>query len=401
LNPSANYPLPQGFTISIYNSIEESGMEVLQGSSVFFQPAYFKALENAEFAGFSFFYGKIYKGERLAGLIYFQLIDLSFVKIGSVIHTEPYGKFMKLVSEKITRSLLGNKGDRKHFLLVNGNMCVSGNFGIHMLDEFNSVLPAIYDKILEAAEATVSKFGELSVTIVKDFHFNADVLSKILTSRNFIRFIMDPVMTLGMEPHWNNFEDYLSSLSSKYRLRAVTVMERLDGMELRELDVNELELHIERMEFLYHSVVNKSPIRIIQPDMNYLIQLKKYMKEVFIVKAWFKDNQPVAFFTAFNFNGVTEAHHIGMDYQLNKANSFYQNILYGLIQVAIDNKSKFLDYGRTAMEMKSTVGALPENYAAYIKINNRVLNHLIKPFLPSAPPSDWVQRDPFKKNGNA
>ena len=139
-------------------------------------------------------------------------------------------------------------------------------------------------------------------------------------------------------------------------------------------------------------------MRLINPDINYIYQLKEQLGDQFKLKCWFKDGNPVAFYTTLLSHTETEAHHIGIDYHLNKHYSLYQNILYHLIGEAIINKTKRLNLGRTALEMKSNIGATPENYAAYLKLNNKILNNLVKPFLPSQPPSNWVQRDPFRKS---
>lgn len=399
MNSSVLYTLPQGYSLRLSEVMGDAWKKYTPAAPVFFSPGYLYALENAQMEGFSYIYGELYKNDVHAGLVYFQLIDLAFVKIGSVIHSEPYGKFMKLVSDKITSSLLGKKKGKKHFLLVNGNMVVSGNYGLLIADDHKKVLPDIYKNIYESVSSYVEKEGEISAYIIKDFHFSDDVLNKTLLAQGFIRFVMDPVMIFKIDASWKSFDDYLKAVSSKYRLRTLTVMEKISGYELRTLEVDDIEKHRERLEFLYQSVVSKSPVRIVQPDMKYIIELKKSMKDAFVVKAWFDGDHPAAFFTVFNCNNVSEAHHIGIDYHLNRTHSFYQNMLYAHIDMAIQNRSSYLDFGRTAMEMKSTVGAVPENYAAYIRMNSRVLNHLMKPFLPSEPPSNWVQRIPYRKPG--
>jgi hypothetical protein len=396
VNKEVKYSLAGGYSLSLSKSINDNWHNA-RDLPVFLTGAYLKAFEEAQLPGLGFIYGELLLGNNHAGFFYFQLIDLSTVKIGSVIHSEPYGKFMKLVSEKITHSLLGRKRSVKHYLLVNGNMSVSGNYGSFIDSGYTKAFPELYIEILEAVSKYTEDDGEVSVTISKDFQFENDLLQKQLQSAGFIRFVMDPVMILNTQPSWKNFEDYLQSLSSKYRLRTITVMEKMEEYELKELTNNDIAANHDRLNELYHAVVSKSPVRIVQTDISYITHLKKELKNSFRVFAWFKDDMPVAFFTAFNYAGRTEAHHIGIDYHLNRTHSLYQNILYQLIKVTIDNRSELLDYGRTAMEMKSTVGAVPVDYAAYIKISNRVLNHLIKPFMPSSPPSNWVQRDPFRK----
>ena len=67
----------------------------------------------------------------------------------------------------------------------------------------------------------------------------------------------------------------------------------------------------------------------------------------------------------------------GLDYHYNKEYALYQNILYTFIKEAIITRVNTLSFGRTALEMKSTVGAKPIDHVAYIRLNNRLLNKLI------------------------
>ena len=74
----------------------------------------------------------------------------------------------------------------------------------------------------------------------------------------------------------------------------------------------------------------------------------------------------------------------------------YQNILYAFIELGIELNVDKISFGRTALEMKTTVGAVPKNYNAYLRLENRVVNHLVKSFLPTEPSTDWTPRNPFK-----
>ena len=358
---------------------------------------YLKALDKSWAEKHCFVYALIYKDEVAIASLYFQAIDLSSVKIGSIIHAEPYGKFLKLVSDKITHSLLRRSGTGAKWLLVNGNMCASGAYGIACLPENQAMLAKLYPDVLIYVSDFLSATGEVSVLIVKDFLFQDDFLAAVLQNEKFIRFVMDPVMMMNIHPEWKDREDYLQSLSSKYRLRATNVIAKIATLELRELDEGAIVKLADKLDVLYQSVIGKSPVRIVHPDIQYIIHLKEELQDKFKVKCWFEKGEPVAFYTAIYSGKEVEAHHIGIDYHLNKSHALYQNILYCLVQDSIQHQSLKLNFGRTAMEMKSTIGAIPEEYAAYIKLNNRVLNHLLRPFLPSQSPEGWVQRDPFLK----
>jgi hypothetical protein len=366
------------------------------GKSVFFRRDYYRAIEASKPQGFSFIYIIAYLNQNPEMIFYFQAIEMSSVKIGSVLHTEPYGKLMKLASDKIRHALSSPRSkNEKHFILVNGNMYASGAF--NLIADPEKLTADLYIEILNSVEDYIKAEGDISVSIIKDFPFSNDFYNMKLAAERYIRFVMDPVMMLPIDPQWKSFDDYLSALSSKYRLRAINTLEKLKDFELKNLDADEILRNKNILNELYQSVINKSPVRIIHPEINYIYELKKKFADDFIVEAWLSEGKPFAFYTAFPDSGITYAHHIGIDYHFNRSYSVYQNILYRLIAVAINNRSQSLDYGRTAMEMKSTVGAIPVQHAAYLKMHNRILNHLIKPFMPSVPALNWTQRFPFKK----
>ena len=65
--------------------------------------------------------------------------------------------------------------------------------------------------------------------------------------------------------------------------------------------------------------------------------------------------------------------------------------------MAIESKAELISFGRTALEMKTTVGAIPVPHNAYIKLNNGMLNSLIKHLLPEKTSEDWIPRNPFRE----
>ena len=64
----------------------------------------------------------------------------------------------------------------------------------------------------------------------------------------------------------------------------------------------------------------------------------------------------------------------------------------------IRNRVKKVIYGRTAAELKSTIGAVPSNSKSAVYISNRILNVILKPFVSKLALKKWIQRDPFKSS---
>lgn len=106
----------------------------------------------------------------------------------------------------------------------------------------------------------------------------------------------------------------------------------------------------------------------------------------------------MAFTSGFHVSGGHhEAHFIGIDYSLNTSLQLYQNILYSYIDDAIQMKSKHLYFGRTAMEIKTTVGAKAFPLHSYFRLENKVMNKMAKTILKHIPEQSWIPRNPFKE----
>lgn len=88
-----------------------------------------------------------------------------------------------------------------------------------------------------------------------------------------------------------------------------------------------------------------------------------------------------------------------MDYELNKELELYQNILYHFIEVAILKNKKTVNLGRTAGEIKSTVGAKVQELTCYVKPQNTVSKVILRPFISFLQPGEWIPRNPFKEEG--
>ena len=106
----------------------------------------------------------------------------------------------------------------------------------------------------------------------------------------------------------------------------------------------------------------------------------------------------IAFSSSFEVEeSVLEAHYIGLDYSLNKELELYQNILYDFIGKAVVSGKSHVNLGRTASEIKSTVGAKVQELTCYIKPQNTVSKVILKPFINFLQPGEWIPRNPFKE----
>ena len=111
----------------------------------------------------------------------------------------------------------------------------------------------------------------------------------------------------------------------------------------------------------------------------------------------FLENKLVGFFTFIKNGPLADAHFLGYDVSLNSKYQIYFNMLLKLLESAIEQKASHLNLSRTALEIKSSVGAEPFDMSVYLRHENSLINKFGKFILDrTVPKNEWQQRSPFK-----
>lgn len=354
-------------------------------------------MENSSTSGLSFRYVCLEEKNEVQGAFYFQVINLSSNELGQIVNFEPYSKLVSGLSLLVQKMLFGVKKDKPHYLVICGNMYLSGNYGIlYENKDKEKASKFLYDAFL-AVRKELEKSGKVVAEIAKDFPAEHDIYEAILKEKKFHPLVMDPIMKMDIREHWKSLDDYLSDLSSKYRQRYTQVKKKIDKCEVRTIYTAELIARKEEVDQLYLAVQANSPIRLFSHDSAYLIALSERLGSKIEFKGIFSEGKLLAFLAGIRDHNHFEAHHIGIDYEYNKSHSLYQNMLYFYIEMAILSAAPSISFGRTALEMKTTVGAITHTYNAYIKLNNNLLNGIAGHMLPEKYEMDWIPRNPFRQ----
>jgi hypothetical protein len=85
-----------------------------------------------------------------------------------------------------------------------------------------------------------------------------------------------------------------------------------------------------------------------------------------------------------------------MNYNFINANKLYNRILYDNLQFGIEHQLHLVKYGRTATEIKTTVGAKPLAMVNFIKHQNSMINHFVPRVLKLLKAPEFITRHPFK-----
>ena len=191
--------------------------------------------------------------------------------------------------------------------------------------------------------------------------------------------------------------DYLGAMTSKYRVRYKRARKKLGKVTRRELDTQETELRKERIFELYKEIANGAGFNLFILSPDYIPELKRALGDNVMISGYFLNDELVGFTTLILNDRETEAHFLGFDNDLNFEHQLYLNMLYDMVEDSLRLEVKELNFSRTAMEIKSSVGAVPVQLSCYIRhqksIKNKFLPHLFDYLKPT---EEWVQRHPFK-----
>ncbi|HOZ81436.1 MAG TPA: GNAT family N-acetyltransferase [Bacteroidia bacterium] len=386
--------------IEVFNSVREmpaNDWQTINGENVIFTSfSYLSALEQSKPAGMQFRYVIVYDSKMPVATLCFQLLDVANKDLDGVLNLKDKGWLLQNLNKSINRLLFKCQTGKVNFLICCGSFFVSGEYGINVINR--DALPAVIQLLPEVRQKITDTISNASVCgwMVKDFYNNTKVDQPLLED-DFFELPMDPEMILYIREQWHSFEEYLASLTTKYRVKANSVIRKIEDVDVVALNAAEVLKYGDELIRLYLNIQQKATVQMARVNILYFEKLLTIMPEKFYVKVFFKESKVIAFYCGFHHAGHHEAHFIGIDYSLNKTLSLYQNILYRFIEEAISQRSSNLYYGRTAMEIKSTTGAKAYPLHAYFNLSNTVLNKMVKPVVRRFTPEEWIARNPFRE----
>ena len=248
----------------------------------------------------------------------------------------------------------------------------------------------------EIAKQEQKKGRRICAMVTKDFYPETVGVADELERFRFKKFQVDHNMVMPVLSEWNSFDDYMDSLNTKFRTKAKAALKRSSNLRVVDASESDILHHAEAMQRLYENVYMKADFRLGKLQSKALAELLKRIPNQFFVRQYFLNDELVGFMTAMRCGNVMEAHVIGIDYDTNREQGVYQRILYDYVELAIRLKCTRIVYGRTAAEIKSTVGAFPVNLTCSIKHRRIISNTLLSMIINYVKPSDYPQRDPFK-----
>jgi hypothetical protein len=370
---------------------------ITKKKSVFLERDYLKILENCEHTKLTPRYAIIYFKQQACGIIYFQIVDFKAEVFGDLLdkQVETIKSTRLNLFEKYVDS---NKDGILLRLFTCGNNLVSGEYG-YLFDENidNEQAHTLLLNLIDVVSKEEKLARTISAILLKDFHTPLEPKA-LFKQEKYSEFFVEPNLIVDIPHGVETIEDYIRLFSKKYRNRARSIFKNLAGVEIKHLSLPEIQLHEKQLYKLYEGIFEKAKFKLIKLPKNYFSSVKSIYETNFNVKAFFYEDKIIAFASCFKMpDGSLEAHYIGLDYEYNGQFNLYQNVLYGMIDEAIKNKLSKVNLGRTAAEIKTTVGAKPVDLICYIKPQNTISKLIQKPFISYLQPEEWIPRNPFKE----
>lgn len=393
-NTMTIYPLLNGmYQLEIYDSIKEAAnkwSKVAPDTDLFLQVPYYQFLDAHPPKGLSFKYLVFTKNNKAVGIAPCQLVQM---RVGEALTDTKLPSYQQKINSWILK--LANMN-----AIIIGNLLLTGDHSSHFLKEaveqkqevllLKEALELLKDYLKEKEHAT-------SLIIFKDIeHQHKSKFQKSLGT-SYHKFELQPNMVLALKPEWTTFEEYLGALTSKARTRLKRAMKKGKDLVKKEFTIELMEAFLPQIDSLYKAIADKAGFNVLHLDGNYFLHFKEHFPEKFRVFGYFIEEELVAFYTTFENHEELEAHYLGFDSENNYQYQAYLNILLDIIRIGIDAKSKRINFARTALEIKSSVGAQPEQLYFFGKHTNPLKNQVFSPILAYFQPKvEWTPRNPFK-----
>lgn len=231
---------------------------------------------------------------------------------------------------------------------------------------------------LHAMMGKVRRYGRcpLGVEVVK----GPDLpdLGGGLAARGYHRVdAAQPTMRLRVDPEWHDWDGYVGGMRKKYRQRARSARKRGASLERERLDVHQVLEYGATLDGLLETVLDTAEVVLAPPRAATLAALKRALGPSLEVVLYRHQGQPVGFAVSFSREDALEGLLVGMAPTANRDFKLYQNILYDFIERAMTEGLPLVELGRTALEIKSAVGAQPRLYPVWSRHHNVVLNWLL------------------------
>ncbi len=380
---------PTGFGFALADSVNyldaQSWDTVTAHDSLFLSRSYLRVLEEAGPDNLRQRYALIYRGREAVAAVAAQSVKVSLARVRKTARQDSMSAPLERLEEK---------------MLVCGNLLSWGMHGVSFAphEDRSTLWPAVAEALYRLRRAD-KLFGDTSFVMVKDITDEHSEGASVLSRFSYRQLETEPNMILEIAPRWRTYDDYLGSLTSKYRKTAKQIEKDVaaSGCSVDELDRAEVSRNSKTLHDLYLQTHRNARLRLVTLSPQFLPTLADRLGEDMRTTVVRRDNELLGFVTTVRDGDTAVGYYIGFDRKANVEFPIYFRLLQAVVDDAIQFGCRRLSLGRTALEPKARLGAQPAPLRVWIRHRIPMLNILVRGLLNTISHHDEAPvRNPFK-----
>ena len=277
-------------------------------------------------------------------------------------------------------------------MLVCGNMYGGGPTGaalrpgVDTTQVWSGVAESLYR--MRRADKLV---GDPAFVLFKDV--DPSVPSAALHRFSYRPIDTEPEMVLALDPAWRSFDDYLTALNKKYRAAARKVRKQLDAAQVHVV-ADDRETPCAALNALYQQVVARAESSPVVLPADYFERVRAALGDDARVTTLSRDGALLGFVITLRDGDTAIGHFVGIDYAIDLP--IYFRLLQAVIEAGIALGCRQIRFGRTALDAKARLGALPVPQQVWCRHRHGALNLVIRELFSLVDPAEAPDRNPFK-----
>ena len=377
---------PSGYEFAVADSVEFLDKahwdQVTSHDSLFLSRRYLRVLEEAGPENLRQCYALIFREKEPVAAIAAQSVSVSVARL------------RKKASSNGRLDRLEEK------MLVCGNLLSWGMHGISFAPnvDHEALWPAVAEAVYRLRRVD-KLFGDTAFVMVKDIPDAHASAATALSRFSYRELETEPNMVLDISPQWKSYDDYLASLTSRYRKQAKQIEKEVTsaGCTVEEIKTDEISRHAEQLHSLYLQTHKNARLRLVTLPVAFLPTLARELGEDMRFTVLRKDDQLLGFVTTVKDGETAVGYYIGFDRKANAEIPIYFRLLQSVVGHALALGCKRLSLGRTALEPKARLGARPDPMRVWIRHRIPMLNVIVHGLLHALDDHDEApERNPFK-----
>lgn len=379
---------PSGFGFALADRVDYFDTArwdaLTSNQSIFFSRRYLRVLEDAAPDNLRQRYAMIFRGRDAVAVVGAQSVTISIARVGKGSKRPPAISALEKVDEG---------------MLVCGNLLSWGMHGVCLAanEDPAAIWPAVAEALYRLRRADKLS-SDIDLVMVKDLSDKHEIAESILRRYSYRTLETDPNMVLEISPAWRSFDDYLNSLTSKYRKTCKQIEKEVasSGCSVEHFNANQVAAHADELHGLYLQTHMNAKFRPVTLSPAFLPTLAENLGSDFRCQVVKRDGRLLGFVTTLRDGETAVGYNIGFDRTAALEIPIYLRLLQAVIADAVDFGARQLSLGRTALEPKARLGAKPAAMRVLVRHRIPMLNVIVRGLLRTISHDEPPERNPFK-----